>query len=227
MRRGWDGARRSIRAAIRSQKLPRFRRRWPRRPNSARPRTRDIRFLMRELAHRSKNQMAVIAAMAKQTARGASDIPSYVAALERTHHGTGTVHRPAVGPWPGRRDAVGSGRPAIGAVPAARGEPAHACGARYQDQSCRARRFWAWRCMSWPPMPRAMVPLPSPMAGWKLHWKTNGETLSMRWREYLGRELVLGEGTGFGTVVLRTMVGGRPGRTGGARNSPRWRRVDL
>lgn len=43
----------------------------------------EVRFLMREVAHRSKNQMTVIAAMAKQTARGADDVASYVQGFER------------------------------------------------------------------------------------------------------------------------------------------------
>jgi two-component sensor histidine kinase len=43
----------------------------------------EVRFLMRELAHRSKNQMTVIAAMAKQTARGADSVPDFVSAFEK------------------------------------------------------------------------------------------------------------------------------------------------
>ena len=43
----------------------------------------EVRFLMRELAHRSKNQMTVISAMAKQTARGADSVNDFVAAFER------------------------------------------------------------------------------------------------------------------------------------------------
>lgn len=43
----------------------------------------EVRFLMRELAHRSKNQMTVIAAMAKQTARGAESVPEFVTNFER------------------------------------------------------------------------------------------------------------------------------------------------
>ncbi|CAN7285721.1 sensor histidine kinase [Devosia sp. LjRoot16] len=43
----------------------------------------EVRFLMRELAHRSKNQMTVIAAMAKQTARGADTVPEFVSNFER------------------------------------------------------------------------------------------------------------------------------------------------
>ncbi|MDB5563009.1 MAG: chemotaxis protein methyltransferase CheR [Hyphomicrobiales bacterium] len=43
----------------------------------------EVRFLMRELAHRSKNQMTVIAAMAKQTARGAASLPDFVQSFEK------------------------------------------------------------------------------------------------------------------------------------------------
>jgi two-component sensor histidine kinase len=43
----------------------------------------EVRFLMRELAHRSKNQMTVIAAMAKQTAKGADSVPEFVANFEK------------------------------------------------------------------------------------------------------------------------------------------------
>ena len=62
---------------------------------------REVQFLMREVAHRSKNQMTVIAAMARQTARGAADVPSYVAAFER-RPGPCPLHGPAAGPWKGR-----------------------------------------------------------------------------------------------------------------------------
>lgn len=47
----------------------------------------EVRFLMRELAHRSKNQMTVIAAMAKQTARGANSVPEFVQSFEKRIHG--------------------------------------------------------------------------------------------------------------------------------------------
>lgn len=43
----------------------------------------EVRFLMRELAHRSKNQMTVIAAMAKQTARGVDSVPEFVQSFEK------------------------------------------------------------------------------------------------------------------------------------------------
>jgi two-component sensor histidine kinase len=47
----------------------------------------EVRFLMRELAHRSKNQMTVIAAMAKQTAGSASSLEQFMPDFERRIHG--------------------------------------------------------------------------------------------------------------------------------------------
>ena len=43
----------------------------------------EVRFLLRELAHRSKNQMTVIAAMAKQTAKNADSVPEFVQSFEK------------------------------------------------------------------------------------------------------------------------------------------------
>jgi two-component sensor histidine kinase len=43
----------------------------------------EVRFLMREVAHRSKNQMTVISAMAKQTAKGERTIASFLASFEK------------------------------------------------------------------------------------------------------------------------------------------------
>ena len=94
---------------------------------------RDIRFLMRELAHRSKNQMAVIAAMAKQTARGASDIQSYVAALERRIMGLARSTDLLLAH--GRAGVIRSGGSAIGTIPPDREEPARYWGSRGKDQS--------------------------------------------------------------------------------------------
>jgi two-component sensor histidine kinase len=47
----------------------------------------EVRLLMRELAHRSKNQMTVIAAMAKQSAKGAESVPEFVAGFEKRIYG--------------------------------------------------------------------------------------------------------------------------------------------
>lgn len=46
----------------------------------------EVRLLMRELAHRSKNQITVIGAMAKQSAKGVTSVPAFVAGFERRIH---------------------------------------------------------------------------------------------------------------------------------------------
>lgn len=47
----------------------------------------EARFLMREVAHRSKNQLTVIAAMAKQTARGADSVEKFVESFNNRLYG--------------------------------------------------------------------------------------------------------------------------------------------
>ncbi|MCP8886541.1 sensor histidine kinase [Devosia ureilytica] len=171
---------------------------------------RDIHFLMRELAHRSKNQMAVIAAMAKQTARGASDINTYVAALERrimglarstdlllAHGRAGVMLADLVDqqlaafrpPEPGRLTISG---PELRINP----QGAQILGMALHELATNATRYGAF----------------AESAGrLDLTWTIDADTLSMRWREHLGRPLVVGERSGFGTIVLRTMVGGALG----------------
>lgn len=47
----------------------------------------ESRFLMREVAHRSKNQLTVISAMAKQTARGADNVEKFVENFQNRLYG--------------------------------------------------------------------------------------------------------------------------------------------
>jgi two-component sensor histidine kinase len=47
----------------------------------------EARFLMREVAHRSKNQLTVISAMAKQTARGADNVEKFVENFQNRLYG--------------------------------------------------------------------------------------------------------------------------------------------
>lgn len=172
---------------------------------------RDIRFLMRELAHRSKNQMAVIAAMAKQTARGATDLPSYVTALERRimglarstdlllAHGRAGVMleelmEQQLAPF---RPAEEENRVTLDG-PAVRINPqgAQILGMALHELATNATRYGAFA---------------EPGGALELTWSKDLSNLTISWRERLGRKLVLGDNSGFGTVVLRTMVGGALG----------------
>ncbi len=170
---------------------------------------RDVRFLMRELAHRSKNQMAVIAAMAKQTARGATDLPVYVQALERRimglarstdlllAHGRAGVmlgelvaeqlapFRPA-----DPRDRIEG--PDLRINP----QGAQILGMALHEMATNATRYGAFADAD---------------GRLELTWTRDQTDLTMRWRERLGGKLVDSDRSGFGTIVLRTMVGGALG----------------
>lgn len=171
---------------------------------------RDVRFLMRELAHRSKNQMAVIAAMAKQTARGATDLPSYVEALERrimglarstdlllAHGRAGVMLRelaeeqlgPFRPPDPERLRITG---PDLRINP----QGAQILGMALHEMATNATRHGAFA---------------APEGRLDLSWGLHQQDLRMRWRETLGGRLVDSDRSGFGTIVLRTMVGGALG----------------
>ncbi|QQR38975.1 sensor histidine kinase [Devosia rhizoryzae] len=173
---------------------------------------RDNRFLMRELAHRSKNQMAVINAMAKQTARGATDVRSYVAALEKRIMGlarstdlllangrAGVMLRDLVelqlAPFlPG----VNENRARVEG-PDLRINPqgAQILGMALHELATNATRHGAFSVSD---------------GTLALTWHVQGDELVLNWRESVAGPLVIETGrTGFGTIVLRTMVGGALG----------------
>lgn len=171
---------------------------------------RDVRFLMRELAHRSKNQMAVIGAMAKQTARGATDLPAYVEALERrimglarstdlllAHGRAGASLHELIEQQLGPFRPVEQGRVRLeGADLRINPQGAQILGMALHELATNAMRFGAFA---------------TPEGQLALTWSTDQDNLTMRWRETLGHQLVDTDRSGFGTIVLRTMVGGALG----------------
>lgn len=171
---------------------------------------RDVHFLMRELAHRSKNQMAVISAMAKQTARGATDISDYVTAFERRimglarstdlllAHGRAGVSlgelvelqlAPFRPPDPRRVSTTGDD---IRINP----QGAQILGMALHEMAVNAMRFGA---------------LADDDGELSVKFERQGTSLHLTWRETLSRPVVSSEHKGFGTTVLRTMVGGALG----------------
>ncbi|UYN98912.1 MAG: sensor histidine kinase [Devosia sp.] len=171
---------------------------------------RDIRFLMRELAHRSKNQMAVIAAMAKQTARGATDLPSYVQALERRIMGLARS----------TDLLLASGRQGIslrelvdlqleafrprdlarlvieGADLRINPQGTQILGMALHEMAVNAMRHGAFA---------------EAKGSVRLDWEIRGDRLAMGWREVRTTPVVEDGPNGFGTTVLRHMVGGSLG----------------
>jgi two-component sensor histidine kinase len=173
---------------------------------------RDVHFLMRELAHRSKNQMAVISAMAKQTARGATDISDYVAAFERRIMGLARstdlllAHGRAGVSLSELVDLqLAPFRPPDVARVSISGDDirinpqgAQIMGMALHEMAVNAMRFGA---------------LADDDGELVLNFKRQGSALHLTWRETLSRPLVASEHKGFGTTVLRTMVGGALGAT--------------
>jgi two-component sensor histidine kinase len=166
----------------------------------------DVRFLMGELAHRSKNQMTVIAAMAKQTARGADHVESYVQAFERRLHGLARstdllLTHGRAGVLLGelvesQLDAFSPPDPARVSLggPAMRlnGQAAQIIGMAVHELATNAVKYGAF----------------SEGGGTlSVRWRIVDQRLDFVWRETVPEPLPGNERSGFGTTVLKSMVG--------------------
>jgi len=170
----------------------------------------QVHFLMRELAHRSKNQMTVISAMAKQTARGADDVQSYVQNFEKrilglarstdlllTHGMAGVLledliaHQiePFSPPTGGRVTARG---PSVRLNPQA----AQLLGMAFHELSTNAVKYGAFSRED---------------GRLAVDWQLDGDAVRLVWRETVPDMAPESGRTGFGTTVLRSMVGGSLG----------------
>jgi two-component sensor histidine kinase len=166
----------------------------------------EVRFLMRELAHRSKNQMTVIAAMAKQTARGADDVESYVLAFERrilglarstdlllTHGRAGVLLAelveshiaPFCPPDPARMTLSG---PTI----RLNAQAAQVLGMAAHELATNAVKYGAFAGNA---------------GSLSVRWRIVDERLDVIWRETVPLGIVTSDRIGFGTTVLQSMVG--------------------
>ncbi|WP_189424921.1 sensor histidine kinase [Devosia pacifica] len=170
----------------------------------------EVRFLMRELAHRSKNQMTVIAAMAKQTARGEDDVQNYVQNFEKrilglarstdlllTHGRAGVelkellTHQIApFGPADTERVCLKGDPIRLNA------QAAQILGMATHELSTNAVKYGAFSDIN---------------GRLEISWKSEDETLHLVWREITGHAPEIGERRGFGSIVLNNMVGGALG----------------
>lgn len=166
---------------------------------------REVHFLMRELAHRSKNQMTVIAAMAKQTARGAVDIQNYVEAFERRIHGLSRstdlllAHGRAgvlldelidshIAPFaPPDASRVTLAGPTV----RLNAQAAQILGMAAHELSTNAVKYGAFAGDS---------------GTLSVRWSIVDDRLDLVWRESVPTGLVASERVGFGTTVLQNMV---------------------
>lgn len=166
----------------------------------------EVRFLMRELAHRSKNQMTVIAAMAKQTARGAEDVQSYVQAFERRilglarstdlllAHGRAGVLLGEI--MESQIAAFSPPDPArvcfTGPTIRLNAQAAQIMGMAAHELSTNAVKYGAFAGDS---------------GTLAVSWRIVDDRLDFVWRETVPQRLPATERSGFGTTVLKSMVG--------------------
>ncbi|MBS3850440.1 sensor histidine kinase [Devosia sp. BSSL-BM10] len=166
----------------------------------------EVRFLMREVAHRSKNQMTVIAAMARQTARGADDVPSYVQSFERRIQGLARstdlllnngragvaleeLVESQIAPFsPPDTDRVDVSGPAV----RLNMQAAQILGMAVHELSTNAVKYGAFG---------------EGGGTLSVRWTLSGETLDFVWHETVPQALTASDRVGFGTTVLKSMVG--------------------
>jgi two-component sensor histidine kinase len=166
----------------------------------------EVRFLMRELAHRSKNQMTVIAAMAKQTARSAATVPEFVQGFERRIFGlarsTDLLLAHGVAGVDLRELLVGQidpfcpvdGRQVVVEGPTLRinAQAAQILGMAAHELATNAVKYGAFA-----------------RDGGQLRvtWERKGDAVSFTWHEDGSAPVEAAPRRGFGTTVLENMVG--------------------
>jgi two-component sensor histidine kinase len=166
----------------------------------------EVRFLMRELAHRSKNQMTVIAAMAKQTARGADSVPEFVQSFERRIFGlarstdlllaNGVVGVDLRELLAGQLDPFrpeDEGRMVLEGPPVRLNiQAAQILGMAAHELATNAVKYGAFQ---------------KDGGSLGVTWTRDGDVLNLVWRETARNFTPPGQRRGFGTTVLENMVG--------------------
>ncbi|MBN15245.1 MAG: histidine kinase [Pelagibacterium sp.] len=168
----------------------------------------ESRFLMREVAHRSKNQLTVISAMAKQTARGAADVEKFVENFQNRLYGLArstdlllTHGTQGIGLRDLFRTQIDPFRPEDPSRVVKTGvnvylnvQAAQVLGMAAHELATNASKYGAFS-----------------RDGGKLtvNWnRAGGDRLHLVWRETVPGFTPPADHKGFGTVVLQTMVAG-------------------
>ena len=165
----------------------------------------EVRLLMRELAHRSKNQLTVIAAMAKQSATAADSLPDFIAGFERRIFSLARSTDLLLAHGPAGIDLhevfarqidplcpLDSGRVSLdGPELTINTQSAQILGMAAHELAANAARYGAFA-----------------QAGGRVEvsWTIDGEALRIVWREHAAALPASTERRGFGTTVLETMV---------------------
>lgn len=166
----------------------------------------EVRFLMRELAHRSKNQMTVIAAMAKQTARGAESLTDFVQSFERRILGlarstdlllanglAGVDLRELLASQIDPFCPLDSGRVTLNG-------PSFRLNTHAAPILGMAAHELATNAVKYGALSREDGKL-------EVNWARNGDRVELVWREHISGLQQRPDHRGFGTTVLENMVG--------------------
>lgn len=167
----------------------------------------ETRLLMRELAHRSKNQLTVIGAMAKQTAQGATSVEAFLESFQRRIMGLARSTDLLV--------THGAGNIALGDLIASQIEPfrpqdearvviagprvrlnvqaAQVLGMAIHELATNAAKYGAFSGQE---------------GSVDISWRLAGPVLELDWREHVPDFVPPPPREGFGTVVIRKMVAG-------------------
>ncbi|EKF19446.1 signal transduction histidine kinase [Nitratireductor pacificus pht-3B] len=167
----------------------------------------EIRLLMREVAHRSKNQLTVVASMAKQTARSARTFASFQDAFQKRLYGlarstdlliaggaAGVELRELlaiqIDPFrPDDAERLQMEGPNVRLA----NQPAQTIGLAVHELATNAAKYGAFS---------------SATGSLHLSWRVKGDALVITWREHVPRLRRRSGRRGFGTEIIERMLGG-------------------
>ena len=167
----------------------------------------EIRFLMREVAHRSKNQLTVVSSIAKQTARHARTFAAFQDSFQKRVQGlarstdlliaggvAGIELRALVDAQLEPFRPSDATRIEIAGAPFRLShQAAQTLGLALHELATNAAKYGAF---AWPD------------GRMKVSWKRSGDRLEFLWREFVPRVRRRGDSRGFGTEVIERMMGG-------------------
>ncbi|WP_295814714.1 sensor histidine kinase [uncultured Nitratireductor sp.] len=168
----------------------------------------EIRLLMREVAHRSKNQLTVVSSMAKQTARSSRTFAGFQDAFQKRLHGLARstdllIAGGAVGvelrellaaqvdPFrPDSPERMKMSGPKFRLA----NQPAQTVGLAVHELATNAAKYGAFSTST---------------GRLEISWKVKDDTLILTWREHVSRARRRNvRRRGFGTEIIERMVGG-------------------